>query len=187
MHSPVGWVHEWGITSYRIRVNAKLFYSWPFTNHLMTILSAVITIGITVTFIFHIFPPLWQGPGNIIVTCWEFYRMVFHWSLRKRKSPQISRTLLSFQANLNNTGVWMVSTSRLILKTSSLCINPLVALPTAPITIGIIISSCSIVFFIFLSKVKVLIFLFTFFKFHSVVSRDGKFSILPVLFFCWVL
>ena len=36
--------------------------------------------------------------------------MVFHWSLRDSKSPQISRTLLSIRAVLNNAVVWMVST-----------------------------------------------------------------------------
>ena len=36
--------------------------------------------------------------------------MVFHWSLSDSKSPQVSRTLLSILAVLNNAVVWMVST-----------------------------------------------------------------------------
>ena len=36
--------------------------------------------------------------------------MVFHWSLSDRKSPQVSRTLLSILAIFNNVVVWMVST-----------------------------------------------------------------------------
>ena len=36
--------------------------------------------------------------------------MVFHWSLIDSKSPQISRTLLSILAVLNNVVPWMVST-----------------------------------------------------------------------------
>ena len=33
----------------------------------------------------------------------------FHWSLNDRKSPQVSRTLLSIVADPNNTEFWMVS------------------------------------------------------------------------------
>ena len=36
--------------------------------------------------------------------------MVFHWSLRDSKSPQVSRTRLSILAVLSNTVVWTVST-----------------------------------------------------------------------------
>ena len=35
--------------------------------------------------------------------------MVFHWSLRDTKSPQVTMTLLSVLADLNNTVVWIVS------------------------------------------------------------------------------
>ena len=57
--------------------------------------------------------------------------------------------------------------------------NPLVTVPKAPITIGIMVywymsPSCSIVFFPSLSQVDVLILLFIFFQFYSVVSRDSK-------------
>ena len=34
--------------------------------------------------------------------------MVFHWSFSDSKSPQVSRTLLSILAILNNVVVWMV-------------------------------------------------------------------------------
>ena len=37
------------------------------------------------------------------------FLMIFHWSLSDNKSPQVSRTILSILANLNNTVVWMVS------------------------------------------------------------------------------
>ena len=36
--------------------------------------------------------------------------MIFYWSLWDRKSSQVSRTLLSILAVLNNDVVWMVST-----------------------------------------------------------------------------
>ena len=42
--------------------------------------------------------------------------MVFHWSVSDSKSPQVSRTLLSIRADLNNAVVWMVSTHPLIFK-----------------------------------------------------------------------
>ena len=64
--------------------------------------------------------------------------MVFHWSLSDRKSPQVSRTLLSILAVLNNAVVWMVSTRPPTSKSSSPFSNPVVTVPNAPITIGII-------------------------------------------------
>ena len=63
--------------------------------------------------------------------------MVFHWSLGDIKSPQVSRTLLSIMANLNNAVVWMVFTRPLIYKSPCLFINLVVTVPRAPITIGI--------------------------------------------------
>ena len=66
--------------------------------------------------------------------------MVFHWSLSDSKSLQVSRTLLSILAVLNNIVVWLVSTRPLISKSSSPFNNPLVTVPKAPITISIIVS-----------------------------------------------
>ena len=100
--------------------------------------------------------------------------MVFHWSLSDSKSPQVSRTLLSILAALNNAVVWMVSTRPPTSKSSSPFSNPLVAVPNAPITISIIVTCMFHSFFQFSSKVKVLIILFTFFQFYSVVSRNSK-------------
>ena len=67
--------------------------------------------------------------------------MVFHWSLSDSKSPQVSRTLLSILAVLNNAVFLMVSTHPLISKSSSPFNNPLVTVAKAPITIGIIVTS----------------------------------------------
>ena len=47
-------------------------------------------------------------------------------------------------------------------------------MPKVPITIGIIVTFMFHSFFHFSSKVEVLIPLFTFFQFYSVVSRDSK-------------
>ena len=102
--------------------------------------------------------------------------MVFHWSLSDSKSPQVSRTLLSILAVLNNAVVWMVSPRLSTSKSSSPFSNPLVTVPKAPITIGIIVTFMfqSLFFFQFPSKVEVLILLFTFFQFYSVVRQDSK-------------
>ena len=62
----------------------------------------------------------------------------FHWSLSDSKSPQVSRTLLCILAVFNNAVVWMVSTRPPTSKSSRPFNNPLVTVPKAPITIGII-------------------------------------------------
>ena len=66
--------------------------------------------------------------------------MVFHWRLSDSKSPQVSRTLLSILAVFNNAVVWMVSTRPPTSKSSRPFNNPLVTVPKAPITIGIIVT-----------------------------------------------
>ena len=117
--------------------------------------------------------------------------MVFPWSLSDSKSPQNSWTLLSILVVLNNAVVWMVSTCPPISKSSSPFSNPLVTVPNAPITIGIIVTCMFYSFFQFPSKVEVLIPLFTFFQFYSVVSRDSKVdyfaSSLLFFFFFWII
>ena len=40
--------------------------------------------------------------------------MVFHWSMSKIQSPQISRTSLSMQGNFTHAQVWMVSACPII-------------------------------------------------------------------------
>ena len=116
--------------------------------------------------------------------------MVFHWSLSESKSPQVSRTLLSILAVLNNAVVWMVSTRPPTSKSSSPFSNPLVTVPNAPITIGIIVTSMFHSFFNSLARVKVLILLFTFFQFYSVDSQDSKvdyFASSLFFFFFWLI
>ena len=84
------------------------------------------------------------------------------------------RTLLSILAVLINTVLWVVSTRPPTSKSSGPFSNPLVTVPNAPITIGIIVTCMLHSFFQFPSKVEVLIPLFTFFQFYSVVSRGSK-------------
>ena len=109
--------------------------------------------------------------------------MVFHWSLSDSKSPQVSRTLLSILAVLNNVVVWMVSTRPPTSKSFSHSNNPLVTVPKAPITIGRIVTFMFHSFFQFPSKVVVLILLFTFFQFYSVVNQNSIFFANSLLFF----
>ena len=66
--------------------------------------------------------------------------MVFHWRLSDRKSPKVSRTLLSILAVCNNTVVCVVSTRSPNSKSSRPFSNPLVTVPKAPITIGVIVT-----------------------------------------------
>ena len=76
--------------------------------------------------------------------------MVSHWRLSESKSPQVSRILLSIMTDLNNTAVWMISTSPIISKFSTPYINPLVTVPNSQITIGIIVTFIFHSFFLFL-------------------------------------
>ena len=108
-------------------------------------------------------------------------------SLSDSKSHQVSRTLLSILTDPDNGVVWMVSARLLISKSSYLCSNPLVTVPSAPITIGIMIIFLFRDFFQFTSKVLVLIsLLFTFFQFYPAVSQNGKVYNSGVSLFCWL-
>ena len=114
--------------------------------------------------------------------------MVFHWRLSDSKSPQVSRTLLSILAVFNCAVVWMVSTRPPTSKSSRPFNNPLVTVPKAPITIGITVTFMFHSFFQFSSKVQVLISLFTFFQFYSVVSWNSKVdNFADFLFFFFLL
>ena len=115
--------------------------------------------------------------------------MVFHWSLSDSKSPQVSRTLLSILAVLNNAVIWMVSTRPPISKSSSPFSNPLVTVPNAPITIGIIFTCMFHSFFSSLARSRYLSFFSLSFCFILWSTGTAKSTILHVLFFfcCWLL
>ena len=80
--------------------------------------------------------------------------MIFNWN--DSKSPQVSRTLLGILADINNAVVWMVSSRPLVSKSSSTSTNPLVTVPNAPITIGIIVTLMFHSFFCSLARSKCL-------------------------------
>ena len=62
--------------------------------------------------------------------------VVFHCSLSDTKSPQVSRTLLSIQANRNNAVVWMISILPLTSDSSSSLSAFSWTVPSAPTIIG---------------------------------------------------
>ena len=66
--------------------------------------------------------------------------MTFHRSLSDSKSPRVSRTLLSIQADLNNALVWMVSIHSPISNSSSPLTKPVGTVPSAPVTIVITVT-----------------------------------------------
>ena len=107
--------------------------------------------------------------------------MVFRRSLSDRKSPQVSRTRLNILTNLKNAVLCMLSSYPPISKSSSPCSNPLVTVPSAPITFGI---TFMVLFFQYSCKVWVFISLFAFFQFYLVVSRNGKVHNWQILYFC---
>ena len=109
--------------------------------------------------------------------------MVFHWSLSDSKSPQVSRTLLSILAVLNNAVVRMVFTRPPTSKSSSPFSNPLVTVPNAPITIGIIVTCMFYSFFRSLARLRYLSFFSHSFSFILWSAGTAKSTILQVLFF----
>ena len=109
--------------------------------------------------------------------------MVFHWSLSDSKSPQVSRTLLSILADLNNVVVWMVSTRPPTSKSSSPFSNLLVTVQNAPITIGIIVTCMLHSFFNSLARSRYLSFFSHSFSFILWSAGTAKSTILQVLFF----
>ena len=117
--------------------------------------------------------------------------MVFHWSLSDSKSPQVSRTLLSILAVLNNAVVWMVSTRLPTSNSSSPFSNLLVTVPNAPITIGIIVTGMFHSFFNSLARSRYLSFYSHSFSFILWSAGTAKLTILQVLFYCccccWLL
>ena len=80
------------------------------------------------------------------------------------KTPQIARTLLSIQVDISNAAVLMVSTCRLICKSSSPFSYLLKIVPSAPITIGITVT----------------------FKFHSFFSSLVRSRYLSIFSSSWI-
>ena len=112
--------------------------------------------------------------------------MVFHWSLSDSKFPQVSRTLLSILVVFNNVVVWMVSTRPPTSKSSSPFSIPLVTVPNAVITIGIIVTFMFHSFFNSLGRSKYLSFFSHSFSFILWSARTAKSTIFQILVFFFV-
>ena len=83
------------------------------------------------------------------------------WVFRSSKSPQVSRTLLSILANLNNVVVIMVSILLLISNSSSLSSKTLWTVSSVPVTIrNVVILYVPQFLFLVLWVVKAYIYLF---------------------------
>ena len=108
--------------------------------------------------------------------------MVFDRSLSVSKSLQVSRTLLSIVAVLNNAVVWMVSTRPPISKSSRPFNNPLVTVSKAPVTIGIIVTFMFHCFFNSLARSRYLYFFSHSFSFILWLAGAAKSTILHILF-----
>ena len=113
--------------------------------------------------------------------------MVFQWRLRYSKSPHIYRTLHSIQAVLNNVVVWMFSTRPPTSNPPVSFSNPLVTVPNALITNGIIVTCMFHIFFNSLARSRYLSFFSHSFSFILWSAGTAKSTILQVLFFCWLL
>ena len=108
--------------------------------------------------------------------------MVFHWRLSDSKSPQVSRTLLSILAVLNNAVVWMVSTRPPTYKTFRPFSNTFVAVPNAPITIDVIVTFMFHSFFNFLARSRYLSLFSHSFSFILWSAGTAKSTILQIFF-----
>ena len=113
--------------------------------------------------------------------------MIFHWNLSDSKSPQVSSILLSILAVLNNAVVWMVSTHPSTSKFYCPFNNPLVTVPKAPITIGIIVTFMFHSFFNFLARSRYLSFFSHSFSFILWSAGTAKSTISQILFFLWFI
>ena len=113
--------------------------------------------------------------------------MIFHLSLSDSKFPQVSGTLLSILAILNNGVVWMVSTRLPTSKSSSPFNNPLVTVSKAPITIGIIVTFMFHNFFNSLARSRYLSLFSHSFCIILRSVRTAKSTILQVLFFLMII
>ena len=107
----------------------------------------------------------------------------FHWSLSDSKSVQLSRTLLSILANLNNAVVRMIFTRLFISKSPSPFINTFLTVLRAPIIIAINVTFMFLSFFSSLVRSRYLSFFSLPFNFALLSAGTAKSTILQVLFF----
>ena len=113
--------------------------------------------------------------------------MVFHWSLSDSEFPQVSRTLFSILADLNNAIVWTISTCPVISKSSSPYINLLETVPRALITISIMVAFMFYSFFNSLARSRYLFLFSHSFNFMQWSTGTAKSTILQVFSFLLIV
>ena len=113
--------------------------------------------------------------------------MVFHWSLSGHKSPQVSRTLLSILADLNNAVALIVFTRPLIFKSSSSRINSLLTLSRELVIICITVTFILHSLFRPLARSWYLSFFSLSFSFILWSTGTAKSTIWQVLFFLLII
>ena len=156
----------------------------PFQEHQLQVVSHSPSCSTA----FIIIISLFTSVLSIIIIIIIYSMRVFHIHVSWWSFPQVSRTLLSILAVLNNAVVWIVSTRPPTSKPSSPFNNPLVNVPKAPITIGIIVTFMFHRFFFnSLARSRYLSFFSRSFGFILWSAGTAKPIILQVLFFCWLL
>ena len=118
--------------------------------------------------------------------------VVSHWILSDSKSPQVSRTLLSILADLNNAVAWNVSTCPPISKSSTPITNTFGIVPGASTTIGITVTFMFQSFFSPLPRSRYsylfsLVFMFTLRSVGTEKSALQLFSFFSFFFFFCLL
>ena len=124
----------------------------------------------------------------MIIYSLEFFKSVLADGLSLELGWQrVSRTLLSILTVLNNAVVWMVSTHPPSSKSSNPWHNPLVTIPKAPITIGIIVTFMFHSLFNSLTRSKYLSYFSHFFRFIVLSAGTAKSTVLQILFFFFLV
>ena len=122
----------------------------------------------------------------IIISLWIFIIIVISLLATFSHYPQVSKTLLNILADFNNTVDWMVLILSLISTRSSPFSRVLGTILSSPTMIGFTLTLMSHSFFQLFGKVRVFIYLFVFFYFHSVVCQNGQILKLANPFFLFV-
>ena len=104
-------------------------------------------------------------------------------SVSDSKSLQVFRTLLTILAKFDNTAVWVISTRRLILKSSNHFINHMSIVASAPITTGNTDTFMFQSFFSSLARLRYLSLFSLSFNFTLWSLRRAKSTIQQVLIF----
>ena len=153
VYQKVYFVSSWFLRLFHIHISSIFRTTYYYNYNIFEIFSRALADGLSLE-------SEWQQVTS------GLYDMVFHWNLSDSKSPQVFRTFLSILAVLNNAVVWIVSTRPPTSKSSSPFSNPLVTVPNAPITIGIIVTCMFHSFFNSLARSRYLSFYYYYYYYY---------------------